>query len=79
MDEVAVVLFPNPTATNFQLKRCPPEWIGKNITLSSLDGKRVYIAQYEENLVIDVHEWNPGIYFVNLEDYHAKVRVIGGT
>ena len=76
-EDHTIVLYPNPTATSFQLKGCPTEWIGKELTVYSMDGKEIVRTQFEEGTIINVHDWNSGIYLVQLEDYHSRIRVVG--
>jgi hypothetical protein len=73
-----IVLYPNPTSTSFRIKGCPGSWEGKEIVVYSTEGKQVYNTTYQENLTINVEEWNSGIYILKMENFYTKIRVIKG-
>lgn len=74
-EENNAFIYPNPATETVRIEGSDVNWVGKNIQVYNMDGKVVFSAVYEQNLVIEVRDWNKGMYIVQVEDFHSRLMV----
>lgn len=62
-----VKIVPNPATTQIALQNINAAYLNKPATIVDVYGRVLHTIQLKENMVIDVQNYTPGMYFINVE------------
>ena len=68
-------IFPNPTHSTFFLEFEGQDQTEKEVSVSSVGGEILYKNYFTKNIQIDVLDWTPGLYIVQVENTFFKLMV----